>query len=276
MTSGVSAVVRTYNSAYTLAETLGALRAQDDPVGEIIIVDSGSSDGTRVIADRFRCRWIQYPAGREFNYSEALNLGIAAATGAEILIVSSHTVLAFPDIVGSMRANLHRHEAAGVYCTQCRSRALLPARDDPERGRTVEVTRAKTFQGYNGLSNSCSLIDRACWELHPFDPAMPCAEDQEWACWFFRNTSKPTVRIKNPGVLYLNPRRLIWKEAREHAVIAARLLPSLRTWRAILGMFCGSVASAARGRGRRAAKEFVSAVELLKGRFVPQRYFSRY
>ncbi len=276
MNPSVSAVVRTYNSARTLTETLVSLCAQDETVSEMIIVDSGSTDDTRTIADCFGCRWIDYPVSCEFNYSEALNLGIAAATGTEILIVSSHTVLVHPDIVSTMLANLRRHGAAGVYCTQTRLRERLPKRDDPGRGHTAELTRSSTFQGYNGLSNSCSLIDRGCWELHPFDPTMPCAEDQEWACWFFRNTSKPTVRIKNPGVLYLNPRHSIWKEARDHAVIATRLLPSLRGWRAILGLFLGSAISVARGRRQPAAKDFFSAIELLKCRFSTQRYSSRY
>jgi glycosyltransferase involved in cell wall biosynthesis len=272
----ISAVVRTWNSARTLAKTLRSLRMQNVAMDEIIIVDSGSNDQTREIADRFRCHWIDYPAGREFNYSESLNLGIAAATGAEILIVSSHTVLLYRDIVETMRTNLLRHNAAGVYCAHARARERLPKRDDPERGQVVEVTRANTFKGYNGLSNSCSFIDRECWELHPFDPSMPSAEDQEWAHWFFQNTSKPTVRIKNAGVLYLNPRHSIWKEARDHAVIATRLLPALHSWRAISGLFRASVICAARGRRQLANRNFSIAIELLKCRFRTPRYASRY
>lgn len=275
-TQRVSAVVRTFNSAGTLTETLSSLRTQETTVDDIVIVDSGSTDETREIADRFRCRWIDYPTGREFNYSEALNLGIVAARGSQILIISSHTVLIHPDIVGKMYANLRHHDAAGVYCTHTRVRALIPKRDDPERAGVVEVTRADTFNGYNGLSNSCSLIDRACWELHPFDPTMPCAEDQEWASWFHRNTNRPTVRIKNAGVLYLNPRRLIWKEARDHAVIATRLLPSLCNWRAILGLIRASAISAVQGRRQPAAKDLYRAIELVKCRLATQRYSSRY
>ena len=273
---GVSAVVRTWNSARTLASTLRSLRLQNGAVHEIIIVDSGSNDGTRGIADRFGCRWIDYPCGREFNYSEALNLGITAAAGSEILIVSSHTVLLHPDIVKIMRDNLRHHRAAGVYCTHARLRAQLPAHDHPARGKTVEVTSANTFMGYNGLSNSCSLIDRKCWELHPFDPSMPCAEDQAWAHWFFQNTDRVTVRIRNAGVLYLNPRHSVWKEARDHAVIATRLLPAMGSWGAILRRFRRSAISAAAGQQQSAVKDFSIATELLKCRFRAQQYLSRY
>jgi glycosyltransferase involved in cell wall biosynthesis len=269
MKTSISAVVRTWNSGRTLAKTLVSLRIQSSAPSEIIIVDSGSTDRTREIADHYGCRWLDYPAEDAFNYSAALNLGIAAASGAEILIVSSHTVLLYRDIVETMRANLHQHGAAGVYCTHSRSNYPLLKRDDPMRGQ-AEVTRLNTFQGYNGLSNSCSLILRSCWEQHAFDPTMPSAEDQEWAHWFFQNTSKPTV------VLYLNPHATIRKEARDRVVIATRLLPALRSWHAILGLFRGSAIGALQGRRQLAAKDIVIATELLKSRMRPLKYTSRY
>jgi hypothetical protein len=271
----LSAVVRTWNSAGTLAKTLRSLRIQSVAPSEIIIVDSGSTDRTRQIADRYGCLWLEYPAGNAFNDSAALNLGIAAASGAEILIISSHTVLLYRDIVETMRANLHQHDAAGVYCTHGRLNCPLLKRDDPSRGQ-AEVTRLNTFQGCNGLSNSCSLIVRACWEQHPFDPLMPSAEDQEWAHWFFQNTSKPTVRIRGAGVLYLDPPARNRKEACDRIVIATRLLPALRGWHAILGLFRGSAIGALQGRRQLAAKDIVIATELLKSRLPPLRYTTRY
>lgn len=272
----ISAVVRTWNSDRTLVKTLCSLRRQTEKIGEIIVVDSGSTDRTRAIADRFGCRWIEYPAGREFNYSESLNLGIAATTGELILIISSHTVLCYPDILGTMRRHLARHAAAGVYCTYTSSRACLPKRHTPGRGALTEVNDGQTFHGYNGLSNSCSLIERTCWDLHPFDVTMPNAEDQEWALWFFRHTSKPTVRIKSAGVLYKNPHHCIEKVARERVVIATRLRPALRSWRAISRLFIESIASAVRGRRKLAQRDFAVASALLKSRFFTPRYSSRY
>jgi hypothetical protein len=105
---------------------------------------------------------------------------------------------------------------------------------------------------------------------------MPSAEDQEWAHWFFHNSTMPTVRIRNAGVLYLNPYHSVGKEARDHVVIATRLLPALRSWRAIFGLFHDSGVSALNGRRQRAGRDFAIASQLLKSRFHPPRYSSRY
>ena len=273
---GISAVVRTWNSAPTLARTLRSLGMQNEAIAEIIIVDSGSTDATRQIANRFHCRWIDYPAEKEFNYSDALNLGIATSRENTLLIISSHTVLLYRDILAMMLSNLLQHGAAGVYCAYTRSRASLAKGGDPMRGKAVEVTRLASFRGYNGLSNSCSLIRKECWERHPFEPTMPSAEDQEWALWFYRNTTLPTVRIGNAGVFYLNPHFSLNKEVREHVVIASRLLPALRSWSAIVRMYRGSMISALRGHGAAAGRDLASATGLLKSRFRSPRFTSRY
>ena len=49
----VSVLLAAYNAEDTLAEALESIRAQDFPDWELIIIDDGSVDGTRKVAERF-------------------------------------------------------------------------------------------------------------------------------------------------------------------------------------------------------------------------------
>jgi glycosyltransferase involved in cell wall biosynthesis len=185
----ISAVVRTWNSDKTLAITLQSLKIQSPMIDEIIVVDSGSSDTTLQIAEKFGCCIIHYPK-EPFNYSKALNLGIRKAAGPRVLIISSHTVLAYKNIVELMSLQLDRFFAAGVYCTVLSKPFDLPRQADPVRGQLIDMIHEDNFNGNNGLGNPCSLIERACWEIHHFDETLPAAEDIEWALWHYRNTKR--------------------------------------------------------------------------------------
>ena len=53
----VSVCVVTLNEEENLARCLGSMA----PCGEIVVVDSGSMDGTRAVAERFGARWLSRP-----------------------------------------------------------------------------------------------------------------------------------------------------------------------------------------------------------------------
>ncbi len=78
MTAVASAVVRTYDSSATVEATFASLRAQDVPV-EIVVVDSGSTDGTLDLARRYADLVLEVPH-EEFSYGGTLNRGAAAAS----------------------------------------------------------------------------------------------------------------------------------------------------------------------------------------------------
>lgn len=198
-----------------------------------MVVDSGSTDDTLQIAKHFSCKVIHYPANRPFNYSSSLNLGITHCAGEKILIVSSHCVMMYNDVVRVMAENLNRSLASGVYCMVTPPMLKQFKRNDPLRGKLTTLIYRDNFDGSNGLFNYCSMIDRRCWLEHPFDESMPTAEDQEWAFWHYNNTGRPTVCIRNAGVMYMNPYHSMEKEIRERVVVATRILPSLRSWPAI-------------------------------------------
>lgn len=176
----VSVVVRTYNEEAHLEETLRAIFAQRDVTPEVIVVDSGSTDGTLAIAGNFPVRLVHIPKD-EFSYGRALNLGFAAATAPYVASLSAH---ALP---------LDRHWLRNL------TRPLLDPRVDGVVGKTLPhldcnpfdrrglprqygTERGDLFDGcVPGFSNANSAVRRAAWEEEPFDESLPYSEDVLWA-----------------------------------------------------------------------------------------------
>jgi glycosyltransferase involved in cell wall biosynthesis len=224
----ISAVVRTKNSSHVIGATLRALRAQSSPPGEVIVVDSGSSDDTLTIVAR---EWpeavvLHWPAGKPFSYPATLNMGIAEAKGDLILIASSHTELKGADVLHRMREYLGQFDAVGVYCHY---RLAADESPGPWPGRLVNVVDRSSFNGSNGLWNACSLIRRKAWQDHPFPEEMPTAEDQAWARWQYDHRDACTVCIRDLDVRYLSREDTVRKSAFEAAVVAKYLMPQHRT-----------------------------------------------
>src|SRR5688572_16071196 len=116
MSSTYSVLIRTWNSDATLGKTLRSLRIQDLPPEGILIIDSGSTDGTLKTAAEFKARIIHYPSDLPFNYSKALNIGLAAAETDYVLIISSHTVIPYKNIARWLTTALQDPNVVGAYC----------------------------------------------------------------------------------------------------------------------------------------------------------------
>jgi glycosyltransferase involved in cell wall biosynthesis len=97
----ISVVMPTLNSARFLAESLASIRDQDYPqeLVEILLPDAGSTDDTRLIAERFGVQVLENPlttgeAGKA--------VGLRAATGELVLSVDSDNVLVGRDWISRM------------------------------------------------------------------------------------------------------------------------------------------------------------------------------
>ena len=87
----VSVVVCSYNGSRTITQTLEALTRVDYPDFEIIVVDDGSTDSTRAIAERYDVRVISQ---ENCGLSAARNVGWRAASGEIVAYVDDD---AYPD-----------------------------------------------------------------------------------------------------------------------------------------------------------------------------------
>ena len=185
-------LIRCKNEAASLPRTLQLLQAQSVRPGEIIAVDSGSTDGSlEILASAPGVRILHIPQS-EFSYGRSLNIGCRAARFEVVACLSAH---AFPKDKSWLEALLRPFgdpSIAGVYGRQ------LPHDDASPlvRGDTLRFYSAASHLQWDParsehhlFSTANAALRRSWWEKRPFDESLPYAEDIDWAraalrrCW---------------------------------------------------------------------------------------------
>lgn len=88
----VSIITVSFNSAKTIADTIESVLSQDFPEIEYIVVDGGSTDGSIDIIRQNENRISQWISEKDQGMYDAMNKGIAMATGDVIGILNSDDV----------------------------------------------------------------------------------------------------------------------------------------------------------------------------------------
>jgi glycosyltransferase involved in cell wall biosynthesis len=96
----LSIVTVSFNSAATIADTLESVAAQRYPHVEHIVVDGASTDGTQDIVRRHSRRIARFVSEPDRGVYDAMNKGIALATGDVVAFLNSDDVYAHPDVLG--------------------------------------------------------------------------------------------------------------------------------------------------------------------------------
>jgi len=110
-----SVVVPAYNAQDTLAETLDAVLAQDLSDWECVIVDDGSVDGTRSVADAYAQTDPRFRVISQENKGTggAYNTGVSAAVREWVTICSADDVL-LPEHLRTMAAAIVQYPSADI------------------------------------------------------------------------------------------------------------------------------------------------------------------
>jgi rhamnosyltransferase len=170
--STASVIVRARDEAKTIERTLRSLHAQSVRP-EIIVVDSGSRDGTLDLARRWSDRLIEIDPG-EFSYGRALNIGARAAQAPIHFALSAHCWPERDDWIARSLAHYERPEVAG---TNGRNEDPWGAPLRRPYCPTPEAARANPDWGF---SNHASSWRGEVWERFPFDEEIHYAEDRKW------------------------------------------------------------------------------------------------
>jgi len=166
-----------------------------------------------------------------FNYSRALNVGIARGTSPLVLSFSSHCELMTTHVVSDMAAYFEDEQVVAASCEtpNAKSEDWVKQSQAP----SMFFTTVRTFNGTNGLSNPCGMIRRTDWEERPFQEDIATAEDHEWAIWALRRTDGKAVYLRGRTVSH-NHAYCLEKLWRERLVVASRVHAPLASWRSIL------------------------------------------
>src|SRR5215211_4273232 len=112
-----SIVIRAYNEEKFIGLLLEGIKQQTLKDVEVILVDSGSTDGTVAIAEAYGARVVRIPSA-EFTFGRSLNFGIHAATREYIVIASAHVYPVYPDWLTSLLHPLEDGNVALSYGKQ--------------------------------------------------------------------------------------------------------------------------------------------------------------
>jgi rhamnosyltransferase len=171
-TAAASVIVRCKNEARTLGATLDALERQTTRA-EIIVIDSGSTDGSRELAAG-RCDRLLDMAPESFTYGRALNLGASVASAPIHFACSAHC---YPreDWVERSLAHYRREDVAGTNGIQTFADGTIV------REVFYQDSAHATSNADWGFSNHASSWRGSVWERFPFDERLDYAEDREWS-----------------------------------------------------------------------------------------------
>ncbi|MCE7530510.1 glycosyltransferase family 2 protein [Polynucleobacter sp. IMCC 29146] len=111
----VSIITVSFNSAKTIADTIESVLSQDFPEIEYIIVDGNSSDDTVQIIRQYENRISKWISEKDQGMYDAMNKGIAMATGDVIGILNSDDIYINTHVISDLMALLEKEKAQVVF-----------------------------------------------------------------------------------------------------------------------------------------------------------------
>jgi rhamnosyltransferase len=177
----ISIILRSYNEAWALGDTLAALRRQDYKNWELIVIDSGSTDGSDEIIRRFNPRHYHRIKPSEYNPSRVMNWGMRLAESDFGIFLNADATPQNSQWLEKLIEPLFDPETAAVFGRQ------IPRPDcqavyacDYERcfGPNRESANWEHF-----FSMVSSGIRKDIWAQRGFLEKLQYAEDDEYTRW---------------------------------------------------------------------------------------------
>lgn len=221
------------NAAGTIKQSLNSVLSQTLSPAEYIVVDGGSTDGTREIIERYRPRLTHVVFEPDSGIYDAFNKGLARAAGDVVGILNADDLYA-PWTLETVGEAYRENPEAGVFYGK------LAVVDEARGAWTVyPIGDHRHLLSSMSIAHPATFVARSLYRRHGFfDPAFRVSGDWELILRLFRAGERfcPIDRVltafRNSGVSSAYTPRLLAENRR----IYEAALPRSAAWRAILKM----------------------------------------
>jgi glycosyltransferase involved in cell wall biosynthesis len=111
----ISIITVAFNAAKTIESTLLSVAQQTFPDVEHVVIDGGSSDGTQAVVSSHGDRISRFLSEPDRGIYDAMNKGIALATGDVIGFLNADDVYADSDVLARVATNMECHHLDALY-----------------------------------------------------------------------------------------------------------------------------------------------------------------
>ena len=176
----ISVVIRTYNEGKFLEKLLSTIQSQNMDNGsyETIIVDSGSTDNTLEIAEKYPTRVVQI-SPEKFSFGYSLNTGIKAAKGKYVALISAHCCPTHNDWLDYLVEPFDDEKVALVYGQQRGNHLNKFSEKQIFKKMFPDSSHPKQQSPF--CNNANLAIRRSLWQTTPYDEELTGLEDLDWA-----------------------------------------------------------------------------------------------
>ena len=177
----VSIILRSYNEAWALRDTLAALQAQDYPHWELIAIDSGSTDGSQQLLRALQPAHLVQITPQEYNPSRVMNQGLRLARADDCVFLNADATPQGPHWLRPLVEPLQRPGVAACFGRQIPRpdcRAVFACDYDRCFGPRRQAARWDHF-----FSMVSSGLRKEVWARRGFREDLQYAEDDEYTRW---------------------------------------------------------------------------------------------
>lgn len=196
----ISIITATFNSEKSIEDTLNSVLSQTYPNIEHIIVDGASTDRTMEIVKQYEHKYNNnfiYKSEKDQGIYDALNKGIAMATGDVVGFLHSDDLYANPNVVQKIAERFMSEECDGVY-----GDLVFIDTDDKTKVKRIWITGTGRFEWGWTIPHQTLYLKRSVYEqFGDYLTDMRNAADNEFILRVCKDGRIKTSYIKDVLVL---------------------------------------------------------------------------